>query len=326
VIYRGPITTDQLIRDLGLLDDEPETLRNHAVPVAGRWHAKPFDVDLKRHATAFLRGGFVDQGAKYLEMYLQAHLNKKGWGPPELWPSPKRLAELCDVLANFYRLQNEPKKVVGVYQIALKFDPEFVPSMMNLGKIMIGQRKFSEGLRLLEQANRLSPADPIVASDLAIAYAMTGRPTQAEEVFLGLLKLDAESSGTRLNLGRLYFQTGRFTESVMQLNEYLTSDPNSEEALTLLCRILTSSPNDGDRDPQKAKRYVARLQSSTQMETAETIDLLAAIHAELGEFENAISEARRAIRHCNQQGNASLAKEIQRRLQLYLNGSPYRLR
>ena len=324
VIYRGPITVDELLRDLNLADDV-ENVRDEAVPFAGKWYGKPISVDAKRHATAFMRSGFLDRGAKYLENYLVRHLNKKGWGPPESWPSNKRLAELCDTLADFYRLQNEPKKLVGVYRIALTFDPEFVPSLMNLGKIMIGQGQVTEGLKLLEQANRLKPSDPIVASDLAIAYAMTGRTKPAEQLFLKLVQDESAATGAQLNLARLYFQAGRYRESAVQLRRYLKHDPKSVEALRSLCWILVCSPNEADRDVQLGKAVFDKRLSNLQSGTAESYDLRAAIHAEVGDYERAVADVRKAIQLAKQQGNTSLVAEAQKRLALYLKETPYRL-
>ncbi len=324
VIYRGPITVDQLLQDLEVAKRDAD-LRDDAVPFAGRWYGQPIAVDAKRHATAFMRGGFLGPGAKYLENYLLRHLNKKGWGPRESWPSNRRLAELCDMLANFYRLQNEPKKVVGVYQVALNFDPDFVPSLMNLGKIMVGQGNAAEGLKMLERANRLKPADPIVASDLAIAYAMTGRPKPAEQLFLKLLEDDASSSAARLNLGRLYFQSGRFSESAAQLKQYLKHDPTSVEALRSLCWILVCSPQQTDRDLRLAQSIMSQRLTKLEKGTAELYDLRAAMYAEVGDFKRAVESATRAIQVAKQQGNTALVSEAQKRRQLYLNQRPYRL-
>jgi tetratricopeptide (TPR) repeat protein/thiol-disulfide isomerase/thioredoxin len=325
VIYRGPVAVEQLLDDLELVDLDAESIRRRAVPFGGRWHTQPIHADVKQHATAFMRGGFIEEGAKYLENYLLTHANGKGFGPRESWPSSKRLAELCESLADFYRLQNQPGKVLSAFRLALKFDPNNVTACLNLGKAMIETGKITEGITLLQRAAQLAPANVTVASDLAIAYAMTGRTKPAEQIFLRLLKQNPDSSATRLNLGRLYFQQRRFTEARAQLAEQLKLEPNSVEALKLLCWILASSPSDGDRNPRMAHEYVQRLLRQTQEETAESHDLVAAIHAELGDFDKAIEEARRAVQLARDQKSASSVAGIEQRLQLYLSRQPYRL-
>ena len=323
VIYRGPIGVPQILNDIKLLQADTRAIRDEAVPFSGRWHAKPIGPNPKRHATAFLRNGFASQGAKYLEMYLLAHLNKKGWGPQESWPSGKLLAELCDVLANFYRLQDEPKKIMSVYRIALGFDPKFVPSFMNLGKALIGQGKINEGLQMLERANRLSPSDPIVASDLAIAYAMTGRLKPAEQLFLRLLKVSPETPGIHLNLARLYFRQSRFKEAAPHFDSHLRLQPDSIEALRSSAWIFISSSN--DRDPQRAKEILGRLQAIPEVPKSLMHDLTAALFAEQGDFKRAVEEARRAVDFAAKEKSPS-ATEIERRLQLYLDKQGFRLR
>lgn len=322
VIYRGPISIQQLIDDIEILDSTPQSIRDHSVPFSGKWHAKPFGSNPKRHATAFMRNGFVDPGAKYLEKYLFAHLKKQGWGPPESWPDPKLLAELCDVLANFYRLQNEPNKVLGVYQIALNFYPEFIPSFMNLGKAMISQGKTNEGLRMLERANQLAPSDPIIASDLAIAYAMVGRRKSAEQIFLRLLNEHSETPGIRLNLARLYLQQRRYSQAAAQFANHLRLEPNSEEALRSLCWILTSSPN--DRNPRQAKAVLNRLRRQLGESSAVVRDLSAALYAEIGDFDRATEEARQAIQLAKEQNDRTVAK-IEERLRLYSDKKKFQL-
>ena len=230
------------------------------------------------------------------------------------------------MLANFYRLQNEPKKVFGVYRIALRFDPQFVPSLMNLGKILIEQRKVAEGLRLLERASRLKPSDTVVASDLAVAYAMTGQTSKAEKIFLSLLQQDPKSPAARLNLGRIYFQTGRFDRATQALKQHLTVDPHSQEALQSLAWISACAPEAANRNTKLAQSCLARLEDLAESKDAELHDLRAAILADTGHFDSAVAEVRKAIQIATEQQNNRLVSQTRQRLQRYLDRQPYRLK
>ena len=62
----------------------------------------------------------------------------------------------------------------------------------------------------------------------------------------------------------------------------------------------------------------------TRYEDPRALDILAAAYAECGQFREALAAARRAFEFALARGNRQLAEAIQKRLELYRQGTPFR--
>jgi tetratricopeptide (TPR) repeat protein len=322
VIYRGPVSVDQVIQDVALLELPLEPLRRASVPFAGRWRNPPSIGDPKDLSVALMRAGFLDAGAKYLERYLLAHRQQQAWGPRDEWPTPERLAELCEPLADFFRLRNEPQGVLRSYQLALEFDPKSVSAHVMLGKGLMRAGQANQGLSLIRRAAELAPASTPIRIDLAISYAMIGKLADAESELQRLLEDHPELNEPHWHLARVYLQQQQVNAGLDQLRRYLSSEPTSVEALRLMAWTLATTSDQACRNIEEAERWAAQLPESVRV-TADYLDLAAVLRAARGDFAGAVAQAELAIERLPHSASAATRAALAARLQLYRQAEPY---
>ena len=78
------------------------------------------------------------------------------------------------------------------------------------------------------------------------------------------------------------------------------------------------------RNGTKAVELAERADLPTGKANASISATLAAAYAEAGQFPNAVTTAKRALRLATDQGNTALAEAIRAQIRLYQSGFPYR--
>ncbi|MCA9166843.1 MAG: ASPIC/UnbV domain-containing protein, partial [Planctomycetales bacterium] len=326
VIYRGPVSVAQVLADVKLLNATPREVRQASAPLSGRWHLPPTRPDPQAAAIAFLRNGFTDAGIKYLEKYLGTYLSGNGWGPRELWPTRKRLGELCDTLADFYRIKNDPVHVMKVYELALRFDENSLPARMNLGKGLVQVGKVADGIQMLEQARQLKPDNGRVLADLGIAYAISGDLDHAAKVFQAWQEVEPEAALPRLQLGRVAQQQRQYAQAAAQYRACLELSPNERDALVSLAWILLAAPTAELRDVSQAEQLIRRaVELGGPVATGAIADLQAALMADQGNFTDALALLDGAIAIAQTHRNSALLKQLQLQRELYQQRRVFRL-
>jgi len=87
-------------------------------------------------------------------------------------------------------------------------------SHFNLGLDYIRNDRLALALRELLLAEGLDPKNPRIQQALADAYAMRGKPVEAEKHYFRTLEIDPTLHEARLNLSILYNQLERYEESL----------------------------------------------------------------------------------------------------------------
>ncbi len=111
-----------------------------------------------------------------------------------------------------------------------------------------------------------------------------------------------------------------------QYEKVLDLNPDFHNALNNLAWIRATHPDQVFRDGTKAVKLAERSCELTGHQVASELDALAAAYAEAGRFDEAIKTASKAIDMATAAGDKKLAREIRGRVELYLQGVPYRER
>lgn len=144
------------------------------------------------------------------------------------------------------------------------------------------------------------------------------RPDEALESFSQCIALDdqhAEALGAR---GVLHQKAGRYKEALADLQAANLTDPGRSLYANDLAWLLATCPDDSIRNGKDAVNYAAlAADSGNRWEYADT---MAAALAESGDFERAVTVAKRALEQCPPEAKP----KVQRRLTGYLDGKPWR--
>jgi len=136
--------------------------------------------------------------------------------------------------------------------------PDDVIALNLQAKEAIDQGRHSDAVKLLEEALRLGPDQPVIAKNLAWAYFLRGRGQLGQLRFDGALsdyrragELDPGETAYRVHLGQLLVRRYRLHEAKSVLDGVVADDPKSGAAWMLLGDTLSLQ----DRLPESIEAY-----------------------------------------------------------------------
>lgn len=127
-----------------------------------------------------------------------------------------------------------------------------------------------------------------------------------------------------LQVGTGMLRRGDVESATSYYREAIKYDSNSFEAQNNLAWILATHPNASFRNGKEAIALITKAVNSRPTDAYSLLDTMAAAYAEDGKFDKAIATAQQAAESASKLGDLDFVKKIERRLQLYKAGQPYR--
>ena len=181
--------------------------------------------------------------------------------------------------------------------------------------------RYEDALRELETAARLAPAHVRVHGHLADTLVALDRPQEALPHFALALRFDPANQRVRARLVESCERAGDAGALIAALEGGMAHvAPASDWALRLAWKLATS-PDDGLRDAARALEIAQRV--SRERRDARALDVLAAAHAENGDFEKARRCAGQALDRASG-APRELVEQLRLRMALYEEGKPFR--
>ena len=169
---------------------------------------------------------------------------------------------------------------------------------------------------------------------LGMAYWKDGKLNKAQEQFEAILKIQSdptvgveggfEPAHRALGLLLAERHPDRPQLALEQLDEAIQARPQQPEPLRHKAWILATSRVDKVRDGNKAVELAEQALRQSPWKQAEYWDTLAAAQAEAGKFDEAVASAEKALQQARSVRADDLIPGIQRRLELFKAGKPYR--
>lgn len=147
---------------------------------------------------------------------------------------------------------------------------------------------------------------------------------RAIDQFREALRLYPSATAVHRDLASALAAAGQHEEAIRVLNQGLALYPRHFEMAFLLSWELATAPDPQLRNGNEALKYAKVLQRMRTERPVETLTLLAAAEAELGNMDQALGAARRALELCPPDGHSPMIKRIRRCLASFEAGQPYR--
>ncbi|MBY0589463.1 tetratricopeptide repeat protein [bacterium] len=242
---------------------------------------------------------------------------------------------------------------------AVAIGPTFAGAQRELGFVLFKEHRHEEAAAALEKARQLDPNDPITYRYLGANSGALGQWEKSADAFregLLLLPSDAQSlDGLITSLLRLerydevideiedamaarpdetmhisflsglaeaLCSRGEWPRGIATLERAVDLAPESKDVANQLAWVLATSPDDQTRNGTKALQAAKIL--SDEEKNSIYLDTLAAVHAELGQWDLAMEKAQQAITAASSDGQSKRIPEFQERLEMYRNHQPYR--
>ncbi|GAB5406357.1 MAG: hypothetical protein Aurels2KO_45880 [Aureliella sp.] len=153
------------------------------------------------------------------------------------------------------------KNAMDDYDLAIRYDPDNADALHNRGNVWVTLGKFRRGI-----------AD-----------------------FTRALEIDPGNAATHKSRGIAWRRKGRYAKAIADYERALELDPSSQQPRCALGVLLAACPNRRYLDGARAVRLLTEACEMTNYGEARMIDVLAAAHAENGDFPSAIACQEQAL-------------------------------
>ncbi len=232
-------------------------------------------------------------------------------------------AEAHSNLANVLASQGRFKEAIDHYSQALQIKPDNFEAHINLGVVLADQGKLDEAIDHYSEALRIRPDYANAHNDLAVALEKQGRIEEAVDHYYEALRIEPNNTITHIQLALVWLSQERTDKAIEHYQKALSLSPDSTVVLNNLAWILATHENSNFRDGARAVKLAEKACTLTGYKNAVSLDTLAAAYAEVGRFHEALQAAQKASKLAVAEGRVELAKEIERRMQLYKADKPF---
>ncbi|MEM7313448.1 MAG: ASPIC/UnbV domain-containing protein, partial [Planctomycetota bacterium] len=173
VIYRGPVSSDQIVEDVALCSASNLALADTALPFPGRWHVRPQPARPMATGIRLMQEGDVADAAEFIRRNYQLLNPHKEFPLLSVWVGEKLIgAGEIQEAKEFLRLaaQSNTKNLTVLNNLAWQYSASPHQQLRNS----------NQALKLASIANRLSgEQNEHILATLAVAQASAGRFEQA---------------------------------------------------------------------------------------------------------------------------------------------------
>jgi len=199
-----------------------------------------------------------------------------------------------NTLGTLLQQQGELEAAAEEFKAALKCDPTFAVAALNLGQVLIDQKRYTAAIAYLLDALKSSPPpdlEPQLQTTLGVAYAENGDSGQAIATLEQVIKAHPDDAEAHFNLGTVYAKQGPalgHQKAIANFKEAVRIDPHYDAALYSLAKVLVQLGQFSE-----ALSYLSDY-THRQPKDAEGFHLLGSAYAGLTQLPKAVEALERA--------------------------------
>jgi protein O-mannosyl-transferase len=194
---------------------------------------------------------------------------------------------------------------------ALKLQPEH-NSIIHYNRAIILERlnRVDEALASYSEAARIKPDFIAARNDKGNLLLLARRFDEAIQCFNEILALRPDDAKSLTSIGNAYFFQQQPGPALEYFTKAIAADPKLVSPLTNSAWIMATTANDELRNGPQALQSARTASQLSAYTDPSILQVLAAAHAEVGDFEKAIAVSQQAARLAETQGKTGLAESI----------------
>jgi tetratricopeptide (TPR) repeat protein len=209
-------------------------------------------------------------------------------------------------------------------EILLRAEPDSALLYDELGRLYKRQGKLKEAVSCYDHALECQPGFHAAWNNKGAALEGLGQLAAAAECYRHAVEFEPEQLMYRVNLAYALRETGQREASATQYEVASRLQPDWPQLACAEAWKLATDPDSRHRDGQQALRAARLACQGTRYQLPQGLDALAAAHAELGQFDQAVTWERKALALLPDSSAAGLVDAIKERVRLYERRQPYR--
>lgn len=219
--------------------------------------------------------------------------------------------------------QGKTEEAIRQLRLSLRLNPRFAEAHHYLGRALASTGQLHEGLEHFRTALQILPGYVEARTDFADLLLANGKAAEAIEQYRLILN-QKPGPASQLLLARAFESQGRLADAVAHYRAASIANPLDLPTANHLAWILATSTDDSIRNGKESLAIAVRICAEDNAPAA-FFDTLAAAYAELGDFDDALLAARRAMALAEEMGNPAIVAEIRARLGRIEKRQPIRI-
>jgi len=135
------------------------------------------------------------------------------------------------------------RRAIAIFERALRINPENWPAMWYIGKVHQRLRNPADALAWFEQAHQINPSQPDIVREASLCAMEIGYHDMAIVFAHRATQLEPTNPGLHANLALAYLLAGRVSDAETAVDRALTADPSdtiSQTIRTMVQHFATS--------------------------------------------------------------------------------------
>lgn len=228
------------------------------------------------------------------------------------------------LLATAFEQQGRRDEALEQYREALRVNHASAEAHNDLANLLDEMGRPDEALVHYREAVRLKPDAPLAHDNLGTLLIKLGQFDEAMRQYAEASRLQPDDPRTHYLMGKAWLRRGQSAEAITQFRDALRRDGNNFQTLTCLARVLASDENPRIRNGPEAVALAEQANALTDGRQPFVLDTLAMAYAETSRFVDAQQAVQKAVGIAVVAGERDSVSNMQRRLNLYQSGRPYR--
>jgi tetratricopeptide (TPR) repeat protein len=195
--------------------------------------------------------------------------------------------------------------------------------VLGMGRVYALQEKYKEAVGKFDEAIEINAKFTSAFTSRGTAYFELNEPKKARDDMDKAIELAPQATVGWVSRAWLNLKLGDHRSAASDAAEAVRLDDTDPGALNMRAWVLSVCPDDDYRNGKKALELAKKAVRLTEEKNPMYLDTLACVHAELGDFKEAVVLCRKALKFKNQL-NRKRTEEIKARLALFEMNKPYR--
>jgi tetratricopeptide (TPR) repeat protein len=191
-------------------------------------------------------------------------------------------------LARILAVTKRAAEARSSFRTAIQLDPQHALAHTGLARLLQDENRWAESMRHLEQALATEPDTAPAHVYLGVALVEQRELARAAGHFEKALRVDPQSIDARAHLANVLAAQGKLAAAVPLYRELLRAHPESDAIALKLAWCLATCRDEELRSGTEAVQLAQRVADAADVKEPAVLDVLAAAHAEAGDFEKAL--------------------------------------
>ena len=271
-VYKGPVSIDDLSRDVLALGLSVDDRRNHAIPFSGKWIVKPGKPSPRRLIAGLVQAQRTDAAMRYLLDYLDRD---------DTFKSDSLKADLYELHANVLWDRKHYEEAAETFRNLLELAPDRGEMHEEIGRRLLVQNYVADAIEHLLLAARHRPEDVELQMNIGLQAMGIGNMALAIDQFQIVLKQQPKLAMVHFHLANLLV-TDDPASAIKHYRRASQLEPVSP-ATNNLAWLLATHSDARIRNGNEAVELATSLCEKSGYQDATLLDTLAAAYAETAE-------------------------------------------